>query len=168
MFEKSEDLSAAELEFLEIFGKTSEVERKKLIPIFVRGFKAGYNVTRRSDESRVVINNIESAETLTGNVVRMKGKWNPIQQAKVLGEALGIFLGAVEYGIPKIELSNEGQSYILEIVSQLSLSLRVLNKNIKLKFIQNRIKVIARKHGGQLSRDKQILYAKIAATFSPA
>lgn len=182
MSDKSKDVQAAEKEFLEIFRVEDLKSSAKLTLRFLSGFLRGYHSCKKElSKYKSEEDNLRDKINLTARTgdyiarasymlesARLASK----EEDKVyaLGESLGDFLAAVDYGItdPRFDYGGNASEQILVSSRSIAQELKEMGKKIRSDFIGNRIQQIAKAHTGKLSQKQQELLARIAVTFRTA
>jgi len=188
MFEESKDIKAAEKDLSKIFEDVDKKQVSQLIGYFVKSFKRQYdfvekkyNQFEKKEYSQGVQKLEDFGRMLADDFKDWKGmtqlNWVHDQKGEAisLGAALGKFMGLIEYGVVSRTMYgfiSHGfpnfsglEKQILSYVQESSQQLRVKNKNVKPKFITNRIEKIAQKHSYELHPKQRDLVVKIAAVF---
>jgi len=155
-------------EFKQIFEK--EIQ-SQLYPIFMRGFKHSYDSYKKMYQTKNVDRDIISTSFIQvlnnlGFAQDVKEE-ERLKEAEYLGNALGIFLAIIDYGICSVNYILkpwDANEYIGD-VTEIRKRLDNLKRNIKVAYIKKRTQKIAKRHIGTLPKEKMDLLLKIANVF---
>ena len=158
-----EETTGAEF-FMQIFKEEDEKEKGRIARIFMKRFVRSYKI-RKHDI--LMGRNIRGEFGLTRFVTDFEPIPHSIsteENAEILGRRLGRELAVIEaIANPNAAIGGlKARAYF----QATAVSLKEANKKIKLKFLQNRIRAIAKKRAGTLSNDKQQLLSDIASYFT--
>ena len=174
------DKDAALVAFLATFKTEDQKLKDRLTILFLQGFLRSYRKTRDA-----ILELAKKAGTIDYRGELVKGIYvelfqekfiqlnftgsQQIERARKLGEMLGTFLAFIEYGVsstdPEIQRDIDRYYNFTEEIKELPLILKESGASIKRRFIANRVKQIARKKAGKLTKQQQKVLAEIAAMF---
>lgn len=180
MSDESKDVKAAEKEFLKLFKIEDQKSSAKSTRQFLSGFLKQYHSAKkellRYDPKK---DNLKDKINLTARTCEFIARTSYMlesarltateqNKALLLGEGLGSFLAAVDYGIssPLFYCRGDAPEKILASSKSIAKELKERGKKIRSNFIGNRIQQIGKAHAGKLSQKQQELLAQIATIFA--
>lgn len=162
MFTEAKDVKTAEREFLQILHAVDKEQRADMIHTFVKAFKSTYE-TYKHGKGRYQKNSIRALSSVKGYIEKAYDA-SPRMESILLGSALGIYLGIVEFNLAKDPIPDEDKK-ILEINKRIAEAMKKTGKKIKLKFIKKRLEKIRKEHK-DISEHNDMLIARMAAEFT--
>ncbi len=166
MSQEKTDLKAAENEFLEIFDLVENNTRAETVKIFVRHFIKSRRIIF-DEAARIESSNRDWYNFYLVDVQKKikdaKGK-SVLEQAKLLGGALGYYMAIVEkMMILNPYFSGKQWGDIVDSNNVIAELLNSTGKKIKKDYVKKWFKRLVKKYGSNLSDRNKKLLAKMAA-----
>lgn len=163
------------IKLMEVEPENKQEVEKVLVPIFLRRFVNGYKAIKKfcaeaKDKPKEMMDLDIWVSQAAGSIPSANSRLEPKDKAHYLGNALGLGLGFVEFGIvsetyKQVAENPSNTKRVLGYYTQIKDKMREINKSVRQKFIARRLEKINKKNAGKLSKEQQILITKIAVIF---